>query len=187
MQFPQIRMESQLARIRMEQSPARIEMEQGKAHLSIEQPKADLSMRTVKGKLTIDQSQAWEEMNLMSTRRLNERHAEEGLQLASEGTARRAEQGAQLLNIHNGANMIAEQSVQNQLPKMKTLSLKYIPSPFAVKYHYERGDVQIDVKENKPIVDAQINQPTLTFHRGGVQISMEQHAKLQIDFDNLYV
>ncbi|MBO1001543.1 DUF6470 family protein [Pseudogracilibacillus auburnensis] len=187
MQFPQLRLESQMARIAIEQTPARIEMKQGKAHLSIQQPKAEVSMRTMKGKLTIDQTQAWEEMNLMSTRRLNELHADEGLRAASEGTARRAEQGVELLNIHTGVDIIAEQAVQNGHPPTKTLSFTYIPSPLAVKFHYERGDVQMDVQERKPIIDSQINKPELTFHRGGVQISMEQYAQLKIDFDNLYV
>ncbi|HLR72415.1 MAG TPA: DUF6470 family protein [Pseudogracilibacillus sp.] len=187
MRFPQIHMDSQMARIGMTQTPAQLEMSQKNADLSIEQPKADISMQTKKGKLTIDQSQAWEEMNLMSTQRLNEKYADEGLRAALEGTGRRAEQGAELINIHHETNVIAEQAVQNQLPKVKTLSLKYIPSPLAVKFHYERGDVQIDVKENKPIIKAQMNRPEIVVNRGSVDIFMEQYNELHIDFDNLYV
>src|SRR5690625_4737986 len=158
MQFPQIRMESQMARIGIEQKHGQIELRQPKAELSIEQPKAEMSIRTTKGKLTIDQSQAWEEMNLGSTMRMIEKHAAEGKQSAQEGTARRAEQGAELIDIHNGVNMFAEQAVINGHPQMKTLSFKYIPSPFAVKLHYERGEVDINVQENKPIINAQINK-----------------------------
>jgi len=187
MQLPQIRMESQMARIGIRQTPAQLEMTQKNAELSIEQPKADMSMRTRKGKLTIDQTQAWEEMNLMSTRRLNEQHADEGLQAAAEGTARRAEQGARLIDIHKNSNAIAEQAVQNQGSKQKTLSLTYIPSPFAVKFHFEKGGVEIDAKENKPIIHANINHPELLFRRGGVDITMEQLAELKIDFQPLYV
>ena len=187
MQFPQIRMESQMAKIGIKQTPAQIELQQGKAQLTIEQPKADLSIRQPKGKLTIDQSQAWEEMNLESTKRLNEKFASEGIQAAYEGTAKRAEQGAALLDIHNGMDVFAEQAYQIGNPPMKTLSIKYVPSPFAVKLHYEKGDVEIDVKENKPIIDAHINKPDLTFHRGNVDITMEQYAQLTIDFDNLYI
>lgn len=187
MQFPQIRMESQMAKIGIKQTPAQIELRQGKADVTIEQPKAEMSIRQPKGKLTIDQSQAWEEMNLMSTRRLNEIYAIEGKQAASEGIARRAEQGAALLDIHNGTDMIAEQAYQISNPPMKTLGIKYVPSPFAVKLHYEKENVEIDVKDNKPIISAHINKPDLTFHRGNVDITMEQYAQLTIDFDNLYV
>ena len=54
MQFPQIRMESQMAKIGIKQTPAQIELQQGKADVTIEQPKAEMSIRQPKGKLTID-------------------------------------------------------------------------------------------------------------------------------------
>jgi len=185
--LPQIRMESEMARIGINQTMAQIAIRQKNADLSIRQPKADVSIQTTKGKLTIDQMQAWEEMNLMSTIRFTEKHAKEAIQLAQEGTARRAEQGAELLDIHNNGNTFAEQARQNQLPKMKTLSLTYIPSPLAVKSHYERGNVQIEVQENKPIIDVQINSPEYTYYPGNVEISMDQYPQLHIDFEPRYV
>jgi len=185
MQFPQIRIESQMVKIAIEQHPAQIELKQKKADLSIEQPKADVSMSTIKGKLTIDQTQAWEETNLMSTLRLNEKNAAEGLQAASEGTGRRAEEGSQLVDIHKGADMIAELAYQRANPPLKTASPAYIPSPLAVKFHYERGNVEMDVEVNKPNIHAEIHKPELEFYRGAVNISMEQHAELKIDFDYL--
>lgn len=186
MRFPQIRMESQFARIGIKQNPAQIELKQGKAELSIEQPKADMSIRAPRGKLTIDQSQAWEEMNLMSTKRLNEKYAAEGMRAVSEGTGRRAEEGAGLIDIHKNVDMFAEQAYQKS-NTMKTLGFKYIPSPFAVKIFYEPGDLQIDVQENKPLINVQVVKPELTFQRGNVDITMEQYAQLKIDFENLYV
>lgn len=186
MQFPQIRMESQMARIGLQQTNSFLEIEQPKADLSIEQPKAELSMETVKGKLTIDQTQAWEEMNLMNTFRLIEKFAQEGKQAALEGTSRRAEQGAQLIDIHRNVDIIAEQAVENGSRPYKQLSIKYIPSPFAVKIDYEPGEVMIDVTEKKPNIDVQVRKPEITFHRGGVEIYMEQYPELKIDFENLY-
>ncbi len=186
MEFPQIKMESQFAKIGIKQNPAQIELTQGKADVSIEQPKAEMSIQAPKGKLTIDQSQAWEEMNLMSTKRLNEKYAAEGLRAASEGTERRAEEGAGLIDIHKNVDMFAEQAYQKN-NTLKPLGFKYIPSPFAVKISYEPGDVQIDVQENKPIIDAQVIKPELTYYRGNVTITMEQYAQLNIDFENMYV
>jgi len=186
MQVPQIRKESQMAKIGIEQTNSQIEMEQPTANLSIEQPSADMTMQTIKGTLTIDQTQAWEEMNLMSTMRHIEKFAQEGMQAVQEGTGRRAEQGTQLIDIHQNTNMIAEQAVQNGSRPMKQLSVGYIPSPFAVKVHYEPGEVQIDVQENKPIIEATIRKPEITFHRGNVNIFMEQYANLTIDYENIY-
>ena len=186
MQFPQIRMESKMAKIGMEQTNSYLEIEQPKADLSIEQPKAELSIETTKGKLTIDQTQAWEETNLMSTLRLIEKLVEEAKKAALQGTARRAEQGAQLIDIHKNINVIAEQAIENGAKPIAQLSIKYIPSPFAVKINYEPGEVRIDVKENKPIIDVQVRKPEVTFHRGGVRIYMEQYNELKIEVENLF-
>lgn len=187
MKFPQLQMESQRGRISIEQTPAKIEIRQPKARQSIEQPKAEMSIRTTKGKMHIDQSQAWEERMLMSTIRLNEMHAQEGMQAVKEGTARRAEQGAQLIKIEQDVNVIAEQAIENGHPQMKQLSIKYVPSPFAVKLNYEPGELDINFEPRKPIIDVQINKPEITFERGTVNISMAQYPHLEISVVDLYV
>lgn len=187
MKMPQIRMESTMARIRIEQVPGKIDMKQHHAKQTIEQPKANLTMRTTKGKMHIDQSQAWEDRNLMSTRRLNELHAQRGLQLLQEGVERRAEQGAQLIKIEENRNIFADQAIENGAKPLKTPTITYIPSPFSVKMNYERGDLQIDVETREPIIEVETYRPDIDFHRGIVQIEVEQHADLQIDYINLYV
>lgn len=188
MQMPQIRMESKMARIGMTQSMAQIEMRQPHADMSIEQPQTEMNMTTTKGRLTIDQTEAWEEMNLMSTQRSIEKNAQLSRQLLHEGVTRRAEQGAQLLDIHLSDTIIADQARENQLPPLKTPSIKYVPSSHsAVKFHYERGDVHIDVQERKPIIHVQVNKPEITYYPGSLEIMMEQYPELKIDFEPLYV
>lgn len=186
MQVPQIRMESKMARIGLEQTNSYLEIEQPKADLSIEQPKAELSIQTTKGKLTIDQTQAWEETNLMSPFRLTEKLVDEAKRAAQQGTARRAEQGAQLIDIHKDVNMLREQAIENGSKPLAQLGIKYIPSPFAVKIHYEPGELQIDITARKPEIDVQVRKPEITFHRGGVNIYMEQYNELKIDYVNLF-
>lgn len=187
MRFPQLQMESQRGRISIEQNPAKIEIRQARATQTIEQPSAEMNIRTTKGKMHIDQSQAWEDRLLMSTIRLNEMHAQEGMQAIQEGTARRAEQGAQLLKIEQGGNIIAEQAIENGHPQMKQLSIKYVPSPFSVKLNYEPGELEIDFQPRKPVIDVQINKPELSFERGPVNISMAQYPHLEISVVDLYV
>lgn len=186
MQVPQIRMESQMARIQMEQHNADIELRQPQADLSIEQPKADVSIQTTKGKLTIDQTQAWEEMNLMSTRRHIEKFAEEGMSATSEGTARRAQQGTELMKIENDSNTIYSQAKANSGEQERLIGFKYVPSVFSVKIDYEPGTTEIDIVANKPNIDVTVNKPELTFNRGGAQISMAQYNELHIDYVNLF-
>lgn len=186
MKFPQIQMESQRGRISIEQTPAKIEIRQQHATQTIEQPKAKMDIRTTKSKMHIDQSQAWEERQLMSTIRLNEIHAQEGMRAVQEGTARRAEQGAQLLKIEQNVNVIAEQAIENGHPKMKRLSIKYVPSPFAVKLNYEPGTLNIHFEPQKPMIEAQPNKPDITFERGAVDIEMAQFPHLEISVIDLY-
>lgn len=186
MQFPQIRMTSEMAKISIEQIPGRQEIRQPKADLSIEQPSAELSIRTSPSKLTIDQTQAWEEMNLMSTLKSSEQHAKEGMQGVQEGTTRRAEQGTALMRIENGGDPINDQAIMNGHKQMKNLGITFIPSPFAVKYHYEPSDVQIDATVNKPLIDAKRNEPEHQYEQGEVRVDMKQYESLTIDFDYLF-
>lgn len=183
MQIPQIRMTSQMGKITIEQTKGQMDIVQPKAELMIEQPNAEISIQTTKGSLTIDQTQAWEETNLMSTIRLNENFAEVGKQAALEAIQRRAEQGAQLIDIHHGGNVIAEQAIQNGHPTYKEPSIQYIPSPLAVKVHYEKGQLNMDVAPQKPVIDIQVSQPLIDYQRGDVRISMERYPSLTIELD----
>src|SRR5699024_4247609 len=186
MKFPQLQMESVAGRINIEQNPAKLGIKQAKASLTIEQPKAEMNIQNNKGKMHIDQSQAWEDRLLMSTLRLNEMHAQEARQAIQEGTARRAEQGAQLLNIEEGGNIIAEQAIENGHKHMKQLSIKYVPSVFSVKFNYETAKVDMNARVRQPIIDAEINKPEITFERGPVNVSMAQYPELTISVIDLY-
>ncbi|MFS0674204.1 DUF6470 family protein [Ornithinibacillus sp. 179-J 7C1 HS] len=186
MEMPQIRMQSQLARISMTSNPARLEIRQPKADISIEQPHAMISMKTTPAKLTIDQTQAWEDMNLKSASRSIKEFAQEGMQSASEGTARRASQGTELMKIENKGNPIKTQAYQNGYKSERSLAIGFIPSVFAVKINYQPSELEIDVKVNKPIIDSRINKPEINYIPGKVDIFMAQYEDLDIDFVNLF-
>lgn len=186
MQLPQIRMESQMARISLTTQPARQEIRQPKADLSIQQPHADVSMRTIPSKLTIDQTQAWEDMNLKSAIRSIEENAQKGKQGALEGIGRRASQGTELMKIENKGNPLISQSFQNAHEPPSALGIKFIPSLNAVKINYQPSKVEIDVRPNKPIIDVQLNKPEVNYIPGSVDITMAQYQELDIDFVNLF-
>ena len=113
MELPQIRMQSQMAKISLSTQASRQEIRQPKADLSIQQPHAEISMRTTPSKLTIDQTGAWEDMNLRSVFRLTEKFAQDGKQAVAEGTGRRASQGTELMKIENKGNPLVSQAFQN--------------------------------------------------------------------------
>ncbi|WP_047984506.1 DUF6470 family protein [Ornithinibacillus californiensis] len=186
MELPQIRIQSQMAKISVSTQSAKQEIRQPKADLSIQQPHAEITMRTTPSKLTIDQTQAWEAMNLKSAKRSIEEFAQQGKQFVSEGTARRASQGTELMKIENKGNPIASQAIQNGHKPQKALGIKFIPSAFAVKINYQPSELTIDAKPNKPIIEARANKPEINYIPGSVDISLGQHQNLEIDFVNLF-
>jgi len=186
MQLPQIRLESQMAKIQIQKTPPQQRIQQPEAEMSIQQPKADLSITTKPSKLTIDQTEAWEDLNLMHISKRIEKFVDEGHKAAMEGTARRARQGAELMKIENAGNPIANQAITNAFDQMKRIGIKFIPSHFAVKTNYEPSEVQIDVKVNEPIIHVQPQKPVHTYATGDVSVSMRQYQDLQIGFVNLF-
>ncbi|HLS20572.1 MAG TPA: DUF6470 family protein [Bacillota bacterium] len=186
MRVPQIRMQSQFAKIGMEQQFASLNIQQPKADLKIEQHHAKMSIEAPKGELIIDQSQAWEEANLMSTPRLIEKQGAEGLQAVAEGAARRAEQGDELMKIEQSNNPIYNQALENGFQQQKTLSLKYMPSPFSVKIDYIPADVHIEFIAQAPTIEAVPNKPIIDFEPSVLNIYMEQYESLDIDYENLF-
>ncbi|WP_042142651.1 DUF6470 family protein [Paucisalibacillus sp. EB02] len=186
MEVPQIRMQSQMAKISISTQPAMQEIHQPKADLSIQQPHAEISMQTTPSKLTIDQTQAWEDMNLRSAFRLTEKLAQDGQQAIAEGTGRRASQGTELMKIENKGNPLVSQAFQNAYEPPRSLGIKFIPSLHAVKINYEPSKVDVNVKPNKPIIETRVNKPEINYVPGSVDISMAQHQNLEIDFVNLF-
>lgn len=170
----------------MQQNMSRIHIKQEHADLTIEQPKASLQMSTIPSKLTIDQSLAFEQMNLKSVRRAIEEQAELGLESVAEGMARRAGQANELMRIENKGNPLVSQAQTNGHRQQKQLGISFIPQPFSVKIQYEPSQLTIDVEINRPIIEAEQKKPEISFERGQVNIYMEAYQQLHIDFENLF-
>ncbi|KRG15041.1 hypothetical protein ACA30_07595 [Virgibacillus soli] len=181
MRIPQIQMESQQAKISMQTMNARQSIQQPQADLRIEQPKAVMKMRTTPGKLTIDQSQAWEEMNVKSTFKAVKENAVKGNQKVMEGIARVAQEGDEMIEIQNGQNAYVEQAKRQANPPMPETNITWIPSPFSVKTHYQPGQVDIQFQARKPSIDATVRKPVIQYAPGDVQIQLAQRNHLKID------
>ena len=184
MQLPQIRMQSTFIQtsIQIEDPVQRIE--QPKAIQSIEQPKAIVNMKSAPGQLTIDQSEAWAQMDIKPISQRTAEFAQEGKQKALEGLARRARQGDDLMHIERGGNPITAHVKENSARPPKQFNVGWIPSPFSVKMHYERAKMQFDVQTQKPIIDVQIRKPIHDYTPGDVSVSVSRKNSLQIDFIN---
>ncbi|BAC14461.1 hypothetical conserved protein [Oceanobacillus iheyensis HTE831] len=180
MQIPQLQMRSQLGQIAIKTNNAKQLISQPQAELTIKQPKAELKIQTTPSKMTIDQSKAWEDMNLMGILRRTEKIAAEGKQEVMNGIARRARQGNQLMKIEQQSNPIQQQSIINAYEPYKSLGIKFIPSAFSVKTDYQPAEVNITVRRNEPIIQAKVNQPQISYQSGDVEISLKQQPELDI-------
>ncbi|MBS4195505.1 DUF6470 family protein [Lederbergia citri] len=182
MQIPQIRMESQFAKIGMETVSARQSIQQPNADLHIEQPQADMKMRTIPGRLTIDQSQAWEDMDIKSIFQRVRENAQRGRQKLLEGIARVAREGNEMLDIHSGRDVLVEQAKRKANPPPVDTNINWVPSPFSVIIHYEPGKTDIQFQTRKPVIDARIRKPIISYVPGDVNIYLRQQNSLKIDF-----
>ncbi|WP_424475338.1 DUF6470 family protein [Oceanobacillus kimchii] len=180
MQIPQLQMRSQLGQIAINTNNAKQFISQRQADLTIQQPQAELKIQTKPSKLTIDQSKAWEDMNLMGILRRTEKIAAQGKQEVMNGIARRARQGNQLMKIEHQSNPIQQQSIANAYEHYKSLGIKFIPSTFAVQTNYQPSEIDITVIRNEPIIRAKVNQPQISYQPGDVEISLKQQPELDI-------
>lgn len=177
-------MQSQMGKIEISRTMGKQEISQPQAELMIEQPSAEMNIKTTPSKLTIDQTKAWEEMNLMSILRRNKKFAEEGLTAVAEGTVRRAEQGRELAAIENKGEPLLTQAVANSGKGRSELGIAFIPSPFAVDLTYEPSEVHIHVENNRPIIEAIQHKPEHIYEPGQVHIDMKQYPSLEFDIEN---
>ena len=181
MNFPQLRMESQMALIQMNSSYEKLHMKQPHAELSIEQPKAHIKIDSKPATLTIDQSKAWEDMNLLNVLKSIQKYASSGKAAVSEGTARRAREGNEMMRIEQEGTPIISQAKRHSERPEKTLGIDFIPSSFSVRTTYHPGQLNIDAAIKKPIIHAKANRPDIQYVPGQVTTSMKQLASLKID------
>src|SRR5699024_12033047 len=126
MNCPQIQMQSKMGQIEISQTRRKQEITQPKAELSIKQPSAEIEIRTTPSRLIIDQTKAWEDMNLMSVLRSSEKFAEEGKTGLQEGIARRAEQGRQMMEIEHQGQVFVNQAISNSERSSKNLNIAFM-------------------------------------------------------------
>ncbi|WP_153126685.1 DUF6470 family protein [Peribacillus tepidiphilus] len=185
MKLPQIRMESTFIKLGLNiQKPVQT-IEQPKAQQTIEQPRPELNIETIPAKLTIDQSKAWEDMDLKSIFKRTEEFADYGYESWLAGLERRAQQGQELMKIENKGNVIASQAKINGERPEKQFNIGWIPSYFSVKTNYRPAEVKIDWKLNKPNIDVRLNKPIHEYHPGMVTGHIERWNDLKIDYVNL--
>ncbi|RFU68299.1 hypothetical protein D0469_12355 [Peribacillus saganii] len=185
MQLPQIRMQSQQALIGLKAQRGVQNISQSNADLTITQPMAEMTIKRIPSKLTIDQTKAREDVDLKSISKRIAEAAQAGVQELLNGIARRSQEGNELMSIENGGNPIAGQAKRNSAKDQAGFTIGWIPKHGSVEIDYDPGTVNIDVQVNKPLINANVNEPRISYTPGSVEVNLKQSQSLKIDFDNL--
>lgn len=183
MRIPQIQIQTTNAQIGLTIPEPQQYIEQPPADLQIRQPAAELTIETTEGQLQIDQTQLRADLGMYTLPEFARNAAQKGQQMILQGIARRAREGEQLGDIRNGNNAIASIAAsKNENMQQKKLGIKFIPSFNAVKLHYTPAEVDIDVQQNQPEIDATIHKPIHNYTPGKVSVDLLQEPSIEIDW-----
>jgi Family of unknown function (DUF6470) len=185
MQMPQVRLQSQQAKISINTTDATVNIRQPEAEQTIRQPQAEITMHTTPSKLTIDQTQAWNDMDLKSIFKRTEDFAELGKKSYLDGIARRVQEGKEMMQIEKGGDPIVAQAKRIDEKMLKDFALGWIPSQFAVKTDYQPSELDINVKINRPEITNTPQKPQINYEKGQVDTGIAQYQSLKVDFENL--
>ena len=183
MNIPQIQIDTNSAVIGVSKTPSKKEIVQKPAELSIEQPEADIKFQKQPGRLTIDQTKAWENLDLKSIRKRIEEFAVKGKEDLLEGIARRAQEGDELMRIENKGNPIADIAKRNSTRLKMEMDMGDTPAFESVDISYQPSRLQVEVQVNKPVIDVQTNSVIHNYQPGRVSIYMKQYPEIQFGMD----
>lgn len=182
MNIPKIQIQSTKAQIGLNIQKSVQEIEQPRANLDLQQPKAIVTINTTKSELTIDAFEARESIGHKNTRSRTAETAQQGIQDALNGTARRAQEGNDLMRIENGGNPIVAHAESKGRQPYSSLNIKFIPQAGSVKVNFKPGQVNINVEPQKVINNTTINKPIHNYTPGKIDVEMLQYPSLKIDW-----
>ncbi|WP_318615795.1 DUF6470 family protein [Sporosarcina sp. YIM B06819] len=182
MNIPQLQVTTTKALLGLTTQQPKQQIEQPTATLDLQQPQADMTINTTKSRLSIDTTEARVDMDLMSSARRTEEVAQYARSEASNGIARRAEDGNELMKIENGGNPMHSFADRAFRQPYSSLNVKFIPSYGSVKVSFEPGNVDIRVEPQQVINKSSANKTMHTYTPGKVSIELLQKPSTQIDW-----
>lgn len=182
MNIPQLQVTTTKAQLGLTTRQPTQQIEQPKATLDIQQPQAEMTINTTKSRLSIDTTQARADMDLKSAAQRIEEVAQYARSEVSNGIARRAQDGSELMKIENGGSPIQTFAERAFRQPYSSLNVKFIPSYGSVKVSFEPGSVDIRVDPQKVINNSKANKSLHTYTPGKVTTELLQKSTIQIDW-----
>lgn len=182
MQLPRLELHNTFAKLGIEQRNATIHIRQPQADMSYNQPQPEVKMHKTKGKLTIDQTEAFADAGLKHPFRMTKEQFSRSKQKVLQSIGAKASEGDQLMKIeHQGLSVIPQIAKNKSEPPMKEFNIGFVPeSTSKVKIHYQPSEIKIDVNLENFKLHVKPNKPIIKFNQGDLQIYLKQKANLRI-------
>ncbi len=183
MQLPRLELHNTFAELGINKRNATIQIRQPQADMSYNQPQPDVKMHKTKGKLTIDQTEAFADAGLKHPFRMTQEQFSRSKQKVLQAISAKASEGDQLMKIETqGSSSVIPQIAKNKSePAQKEFNIGFVPSSTSkVKIHYQPSEIKIDVNLENFKLRVKPNKPIIKFNQGDLQIYLKQKANLQI-------
>lgn len=179
MSIPTISIRQTHARIGIDADQGTLEQRQPKAMIQMENRPVQFMIRSPQGELRIDQSRARDALAVGPHFETMNHIYSEAKNVALQGIARIVENGNRMAAIHTGENAIADIAQQ--------LYFDFFEFNFAGPASFDNVDIQytahkpqIEVQEGQLNINVQVNRPELIYHRGKLDIYMQQYPRVEI-------
>ncbi|CAM5191089.1 YviE OS=Ureibacillus acetophenoni OX=614649 GN=SAMN05877842_101184 PE=4 SV=1 [Ureibacillus acetophenoni] len=184
MRIPKIQITTSDIKVDMQISDPIQKINQKSADLKIDQPAAILDISSTSAKLLIDQSKAWRDLGLLTTKESIAKYAQDGQQAVLKRISKDVREGRQMMESAGkgtGSQIAANIAKQNHGPKQAPINIKFIPSVGSVDINYVPGNLDVNVTPQKPRIDVQVNRPTHNYTPGTINHEVVQYPSIDIE------
>ncbi|EST55406.1 hypothetical protein T458_06370 [Brevibacillus panacihumi W25] len=187
MRIPQIQMQQTYAQLGLNINKPVQEIQQPRAELNLRQEPAIIEIRQAKGSLTIDSSEARENIDMRGPLRRTRDNADYGYRMAMEAIASISEEGDQLRSIENKQDAIVAISERESMPRESEIIAagSIVGDGIEIRYNFQPLDIQ--VQERGKTMDPEIKRPIHNYKPGKVEGYMLRWGSLQIDVIGLHM
>lgn len=175
--------------IRIETVPIKLAFKTTRASLEIEQPHAQLRVTRERGgfkmqsdpiRVKMDTYDSRASMGLKSVPRSWAEFADKGIKAGYEATARIAEDGNMMLDVHINSDVMSRIAYNRMSSNIDTM-LAFIPSQ-GPDISWEGGDFSIEFQMDKLNLDWQTYRPEMVFVPGDIEITVEEYPDVIIEY-----
>ncbi|MBD2845833.1 hypothetical protein IDH44_11580 [Paenibacillus sp. IB182496] len=180
MKMPIMQADTKWGRIGIQTQPGQYEIRTHRADVQVETTPAQVTAVTPLPELSIDQSKAWEALNGGKPMAFWNRIYSQIPSIVQQNIARIVERGNQMADFRLKRNPIPDMAFE-QIGR-HTSDIEYFgpPSVDNVDLHFTVYPAEIDVELGTLDVQVTPRKPDITYHRGNVNVYMEQYPSLHL-------